>query len=111
MPVADSVLRQLKPGLTLRLSLKVKEGDRERLQPLEGVVLSIRRGGSPRDATLTLMHTVEGVGVEHVLPLSSPLIANVRILKEAKVRRAKLTYMRKTQRGMKLQERITGSDG
>ncbi|HLD30063.1 MAG TPA: 50S ribosomal protein L19, partial [bacterium] len=78
----------LKIGDTLRIEFKVKEGDAERIQAFEGVLIS-RRGRGPGE-TITLRKVSFGVGVEKIFPLSSPLISGIKALKHAKVRRAKL---------------------
>lgn len=79
-------------GDTVRVSVKVIEGDKERIQPFDGVVIA-RRGGSARE-TFTVRKISFGVGVERIFPLFSPSIDRVDILKRGSVRRAKLYYLR-----------------
>lgn len=80
------------PGDTVRVLVRVKEGDKERLQPFEGVCIA-RRGGGLRE-TVTVRKVSGGVGVERIFPLHSPSIAELKILRKGKVRRAKLYYLR-----------------
>lgn len=79
-------------GDTVRVFTRIREGDKERLQPFEGIVLK-RQGGSIRE-TFTVRRLVQGVGVERTFPLYSPLIDRIKVIKKGKVRRAKLYYMR-----------------
>lgn len=80
------------PGDTIRVFAKVKEGEKERLQSFEGVVLRKRGGGL--SATFTVRKVSYGVGVERIFPLYSPTIDHVEIMSKGKVRRARLYYMR-----------------
>jgi large subunit ribosomal protein L19 len=79
-------------GDTVKVYNKIKEGNRERLQIFEGTVLKIQ-GGSNR-ITFTVRKTSNGVGVEKTWPLHSPLVEKVEVIRQGKVRRAKLTYLR-----------------
>lgn len=79
-------------GDTVRVYLKVVEGDKERLQPFEGVVIS-RRGGGTRE-TFMVRKVSFGVGVERIFPLWSPSVQRVEVVKRGAVRRAKLYYLR-----------------
>jgi large subunit ribosomal protein L19 len=79
-------------GDYVRVHLKVKEGNRERIQVFEGTVIS-KRGGSIRES-ITVRRISYGVGVERVLPIHSPKIADIEIVRKGKVRRAKLYYLR-----------------
>ena len=79
------------PGDRVRVSAKVVEGDRERIQAFEGVIIKIRRGSSPN---FTVRRVTYGIGVERTFPLHSPIVEKVDILRHAKVRRAKLYYLR-----------------
>ncbi len=80
-------------GDTVRVSVKVVEGDKERIQPFDGVVIA-RRGGGARE-TFTVRKISFGVGVERIFPLYSPSIDRIDVLKRGSVRRAKLYYLRK----------------
>lgn len=79
-------------GDTVRVSVKVVEGDKERIQPFDGVVIA-RRGGSTRE-TFTVRKMSFGVGVERIFPVYSPSIDKVEVVKRGSVRRAKLYYIR-----------------
>ena len=79
-------------GDTVRVHLKVKEGNRERIQIFEGTVLK-KQGGSTR-ATFTVRKASNGVGVEKTWPLHSPHVKEVEVIRRGKVRRAKLNYLR-----------------
>ncbi len=87
-----SDIPDVRPGDTVRVLVRVIEGDKERLQPFEGVCIA-RRGGGLRE-TFTVRKVSGGVGVERIFPLNSPSIAEVEILRRGKVRRAKLYYLR-----------------
>jgi large subunit ribosomal protein L19 len=81
-----------RPGDTVRVHLKVVEGQRERIQVFEGVVIK-RRGGGISE-TFTVRKVSYGVGVERTLPLHSPKIEKIEVVRHGKVRRAKLYYLR-----------------
>lgn len=79
-------------GDTVRVFVKVVEGDKERIQPFDGVVIS-RRGSNTRE-TFTVRKISFGVGVERIFPLYSPVIDKIEVLKKGDVRRSKLYYLR-----------------
>ena len=79
-------------GDTVRVHGKIKEGNRERIQSFEGVVLK-KQGGSNRE-TFTVRKTSNGIGVEKTWPLHSPNVEKVEVIRRGKVRRAKLNYLR-----------------
>lgn len=81
-----------KTGDRIRVHVRVIEGDKERIQPFEGDVISIR--GSASDKTFTVRKISSGVGVERIFNYNSPKIAKIDVVKEGKVRRAKLYYLR-----------------
>lgn len=87
-----SDIPDLSPGDTVRVMVRVVEGEKERVQPFEGVVIA-RRGGGLRE-TFTVRKVSGGVGVERIFPIHSPSIAGIEILRKGKVRRAKLYYLR-----------------
>jgi large subunit ribosomal protein L19 len=82
-----------KAGDTLNVHVRVVEGDKERIQQFQGVVLG--RHGSGMSATFTVRKVSDGVGVERIFPLHSPRVSKIEVVKEGKVRRAKLYYIRK----------------
>lgn len=81
------------PGDTVRVFAKIKEGEKERLQAFEGVVL--RKRGSGSSSSVTVRKISYGVGVERIFPLHSPVIDRIEIVQKGKVRRARLYYLRK----------------
>ena len=80
------------PGDTVKVIVKVVEGERERTQLFQGVVIRVRRGGV--GANFTVRRVAYGVGVERTFPLYSPLVEKVEVVRHGKVRRAKLYYLR-----------------
>lgn len=82
-------------GDTVRVSIKVMEGEKERIQVFEGVVIA-RKGGAHRE-TATVRKISYGVGVEKVFPLHSPTLDKIEVVREGRVRRAKLYYLRSKQ--------------
>lgn len=83
----------IRPGDTVRVLQKIKEGDKERTQAFEGIVLA-RKHGKELGATITVRKVVSGVGVERIYPLHSPIIESIEIVQRGKARRAKLYYLR-----------------
>jgi len=82
----------MKSGDTVRVHVKVREGDKERIQVFEGVVIGVHRGGTR--ASFTVRKVSFGQGVERIFPLHSPTIAKIDVMRSSKVRRAKLYYLR-----------------
>jgi large subunit ribosomal protein L19 len=80
-------------GDTVRVHVKIKEGDKERIQVFQGVVISKRKGGI--NASFTVRKVSYGVGVERVFPFHSPIIDKVEVVTRGRVRRAKIYYLRK----------------
>ncbi|OWZ84207.1 50S ribosomal protein L19 [Natranaerobius trueperi] len=87
-----SDLPNFKPGDTVRVFVKVVEGQRERQQPFEGIV--IKRQGSGLRETFTVRRTSFGVGVERTFPIHSPRLAKIEVRRRGKVRRSKLYFLR-----------------
>ncbi len=81
-----------KPGDTINVHVRVIEGDKERIQHFQGVVIS--RRGAGMNETFTVRKISDGIGVERIFPLHSPRIAKIERVKEGSVRRAKLYYLR-----------------
>ncbi|MBD1920600.1 50S ribosomal protein L19 [Microcoleus sp. FACHB-831] len=79
-------------GDTVKVGVKIREGNKERVQPYEGTVIGKRNGGI--NETITVRRIFQGVGVERVFLIHSPRIDNIKILRRGKVRRAKLYYLR-----------------
>lgn len=93
------------PGDTVRVDIRIKEGKRERIQVFEGVVIKRQNGGIRE--TFTVRKMSFGVGVEKILPIHSPLVENVKVVRRGKVRRAKLNYLRdRVGKAAKVKERI-----
>ena len=90
--IMRSDLPDFRSGDTVAVHYKIKEGDRERIQVFEGVVIA-RKGGGSRE-TFIVRKVSYGVGVERIFPLHSPLIDKIEIKRKGKVRRAKLYYLR-----------------
>lgn len=85
-------LPQFSPGDHIKVHVRVVEGDKERIQPFEGDVISIKGSGVTR--TFMVRKMSSGVGVERIFPVNSPKIAKIEVLKKGDVRRAKLYYLR-----------------
>ncbi len=86
-------LPDFKAGDRVRVHVRVIEGNKERIQPFEGDVIAIKGGGVQK--TFTVRKISNGVGVERIFPYNSPRIQKIEVLREGKVRRAKLYYLRK----------------
>ncbi len=86
-------LPDFRPGDTIRVSVRVREGDKERLQAFEGVCIA--RRGAGIGETFTVRKVSGGIGVERVFPLHSPTVVRVDVVRTGRVRRAKLYYLRK----------------
>jgi large subunit ribosomal protein L19 len=99
MGVIDTVERAqitarppMKAGDTVRVHVKVREGDKERIQVFEGIVIGMHRGGAR--ASFTVRKISFGQGVERIFPLHSPIIDRIEVVRSARVRRAKLYFLR-----------------
>ncbi|MEB3307885.1 MAG: 50S ribosomal protein L19 [Cyanobacteriota bacterium] len=85
-------LPEIYVGDTVKVGVRIREGNKERVQPYEGVVIAMRHGGL--NETITVRRIFQGVGVERVFMLHSPQVASVKVERRGKVRRAKLFYLR-----------------
>ncbi len=96
---------QFDVGDTVRVHVRIKEGDRERIQAFEGTVIAKKHGGIAE--TFTVRRVSYGVGVERVFPLHSPLVAQVEVIRKGRVRRSKLYYLRsRVGKAAKVKEQI-----
>ena len=84
---------EFSPGDTVKVHVKIKEGEKERIQAFQGVVISKRRGLAK--ATFTVRKVSYGVGVERIFPLNSPIIDKIEVVTRGRVRRSKIYYLRK----------------
>jgi len=96
---------ELKPGLTVRIYEKIKEKgskgeDKERIQVFEGIILA-HKHNKEIGATITVRKISDGIGVEKIYPVHSPIIAKIEAVKQAQVRRAKLGYLRHSKKKLK----------
>jgi large subunit ribosomal protein L19 len=97
-------------GDTVRVSVKVVEGDKERSQAFEGVV--IKRNNAGTSSNFTVRRIASGVGVERTFPIYSPRVEKVDVVRQGKVRRAKLYYLRgRTGKAARIKERVTATTG
>lgn len=83
---------EFRPGCTVRVDVRIKEGDKSRIQAFEGVVIA--KDGSGIGETFTVRKISSGVGVERTFPIHSPIIEKITVVRKGKVRRAKLFYLR-----------------
>ena len=99
------------PGNTVRVHERVREGEKERVQIFEGLVIGVHRGHTPTDRSFTVRKIVSGIGVEKVFPLLSPVLEKIEVKKIAKVRRAKLNFLRgRKGKAARMSERFTKDD-
>ncbi len=101
----------LVPGMTVRVHERVKEGEKERTQIFEGLIISIHKGHTSMDRSFTVRRVVSAVGVEKTFPLYSPVLEKIEVRKVAKVRRAKLSFLRgRSGKAARMSERFIGSE-
>ncbi len=104
---ADKNIPEFSPGDTVKVNVRIKEGERERIQAYEGVCIA--RAGKDINATFTVRKISHGEGVERVFPLWSPLLESIELVRRGSVRRAKLYYLRDRRgKSARIAERITG---
>src|SRR6266480_7396048 len=98
-----------RPGDTIRVHVKIKEGDKERIQAFEGIVIARKHSGVRE--TITVRKTSFGVGVERIFPLHASVIDRIELVRRGRVRRAKLYYLRKLRgKAARIRERDTRSE-
>lgn len=107
--MTEGMVKENKPefnvGDTVRVAVRIKEGEKERIQNFEGIVIAKKHGGVAE--TFTVRRTSYGVGVERVFPINSPFVEKVDVIRAGKVRRAKLFYLReRTGKAAKVKARI-----
>ena len=101
----DKELPELNPGDTVKVFVRIVEGNKERTQAFEGII--IKKRGSGVGKTITVRKTFQGVGVERVFPLHSPNVKDVQVVRYGKVRRSKLYYLRdRVGKAAKVKEQI-----
>lgn len=101
----------IRPGFTVRVHERIQEGGKERIQVFEGLVIAVHKGSNPADSTFTVRRIASGIGVERVFSLHSPKIEKVEVKKVARVRRAKLFFLRgRRGKSARLSERFTTAD-
>jgi large subunit ribosomal protein L19 len=86
-------LPEIRPGYTVKIYQKMKEGDKHKVQTFEGLVLA-KKHGNGLSGTITVRKVSLGVGIERIFPIHSPLVEKIEVLKKGKVRRSKLYYLR-----------------
>ena len=107
--LTEGMIKENKPqfeiGDTVRVSVRIKEGDKERIQAFEGIVIAKQHGGIAE--TFTVRRISYGVGVERVFPINSPFVEDVKVVRRGKVRRAKLYYLRgRTGKAAKVKQKL-----
>ena len=107
--ITEGMIKENRPqfevGDTVRVSVRIKEGERERIQAFEGTVIAKKHGGIAE--TFTVRRVSYGVGVEKVFPLHSPVIEKIETVRSGKVRRAKLYYLRgRVGKSAKIKEKL-----
>ena len=102
---------EIRPGFTVRIHESIVEGEKERMQIFEGLVIAVHKGTSPTDTTITVRRIASGVGVEKIFPLNSPKIEKIEVKKVATVRRAKLYFLRgRAGKSARMSERFTTAE-
>lgn len=107
--ITEGMIKEDRPefnvGDTVRVSVRIKEGERERIQAFEGTVIAKKHGGVAK--TFTVRRTAYGVGIERVFPVNSPFVEKVEVVRKGRVRRAKLFYLReRTGKAAKVKEQL-----
>ena len=107
--ITEGMIKEDRPefnvGDTVRVSVRIKEGERERIQAFEGTVIAKKHGGVAE--TFTVRRTAYGVGIERVFPVNYPFVEKVEVVRKGRVRRAKLFYLReRTGKAAKVKEQL-----
>lgn len=107
--ITEGMIKEDRPefnvGDTVRVFVRIKEGERERIQAFEGTVIAKKHGGVAE--TFTVRRTAYGVGIERVFPVNSPFVEKVEVVRKGRVRRAKLFYLReRTGKAAKVKEQL-----
>ncbi len=107
--ITEGMIKEGRPafnvGDTVRVSVRIKEGERERIQAFEGTVIAKKHGGIAE--TFTVRRTAYGVGIERVFPINSPFVEKVEVVRRGRVRRAKLFYLRqRTGKAAKVKDKL-----
>ena len=107
--ITEGMIKEDRPefnvGDTVRVSVRIMEGERERIQAFEGTVIAKKHGGVAE--TFTVRRTAYGVGIERVFPVNSPFVEKVEVVRKGRVRRAKLFYLReRTGKAAKVKEQL-----
>lgn len=92
-PAEDVAAQELRPGMTVRVHQKITEGDKQRVQIFQGIITAMR-GKTPETKTITVQKNSFGVKVDKIFPTGSPLIEKIQVVKQAKVRRSKLYFLK-----------------
>ena len=104
---ANPNIPEFGPGDTVRVNFRIREGDRERIQAFQGVVIRLQNGKGPA-ASFTVRRISGGIGIERVFPIHSPLVDSLEVTRRGSVRRAKLYYLRGLQgRAARIKEKTT----
>lgn len=103
--LSKTTLAELRPGMTVKVHQKIKEKnakgeEKERIQIFEGIILKHRHGGETGN-TITVRKVSDGVGVEKIYPVNSPVIEKIEVIRQARVRRANLDYLRTYKKRLK----------
>ena len=102
---------EIVPGATVRVHERIQEGEKERVQIFEGLIIGIHRGNTVADQSFTVRRIASGIGVEKLFAIHSPMIERIEVKKIAKVRRAKLNFLRgRRGKSARLSERFTTDD-
>jgi len=103
---AKTDLPELNPGDNVKVFVRIKEGNKERTQAFEGVI--IKKRGSGAGQTITVRRVFQGVGVERVFPVNSPRVEQIKVMRRGSVRRAKLYYLReRTGKATRIKEKTS----